>query len=127
VSKAIQYLALDELIEMGESLIPDFRIRDIGLLESALQRPETTIYGVEAYSSFPEKVAALMHSLSSNHALIDGNKRIAWIGGRGFAIINGKDFDVDVDTAEEVIMSLASGELDAKSLALIIKDWLVDG
>jgi death-on-curing protein len=127
VSKAIQYLAIDELIEMGEALIPDFRIRDIGLLESASLRPETTIYGVEAYPTFPEKVAALMHSLSSNHTLIDGNKRIAWIGGRGFAIINGKDFEVDVDTAEKTIMSLASGELDAKSLALIIKDWLVDG
>jgi death-on-curing protein len=124
--KKIHYLALDELIEMGESLIPDFRIRDIGLLESALQRPEMTIYGEEVYPSFPEKIAALMHSLSSNHALIDGNKRILWIGGRAFAIINGMEFDVDVDTAEKVIMSLASGELDAKSLALTVKDWIVD-
>ena len=124
--KKIHYLALDELIEMGESLIPDFRIRDIGLLESALQRPEMTIYGEEAYPSFPEKIAALMHSLSSNHSLIDGNKRISWISGGAFAIINGMDFDVDVDTAEKVIMSLASGELDAKSLALIVKDWIVD-
>lgn len=127
MSKSIQYLTLDELIEMGESLIPDLRIRDIGLLELVLHRPETTIYGVEAYPTFPEKLAALMHSLSSNHMMIDGNKRIAWIGSRAFALINGKDFDIDGNTAEEVIKSLASGELDAKSLALIIKDWLIDG
>jgi len=120
----IQYLYLDEVIEIGEALIPDFRIRDIGLLESAVNRPEMTVYGREAYKKLTEKIAALMHSLASNHALVDGNKRITWSCGRIFAILNGRDFEVDVDEAEKVIVALASGDLDAKSLAPIIEKWI---
>ena len=120
----IQYLYLDEVLEIGAALIPDFRIRDIGLLESAVNRPEMTVYGQEAYKTLAEKIAALIHSLASNHALVDGNKRITWSCGRVFAIINGCDFEVDVDEAERVIVALASGELDAKSLAPIIKKWI---
>ena len=124
MSKEIQYLSLEEVIEIGQALIPDFSIRDIGLVESAINRPSTSIYGQEAYESFAEKVAALMHSLASNHALIDGNKRLTWASGRLFAMINDKDFKVEVHKAEEVIVGLASGQLDAKSLAPIIKEWL---
>jgi death-on-curing protein len=124
VSQEIQYLSLEEVIEIGEALIPDFRIRDIGLLESALHRPATVIYGQEAYPSIEGKIAALMHSLAANHALIDGNKRLTWSSGRLFAILNNLDFYVGIDEAEGVIISLASGELDAKSLAPIIGKWL---
>ena len=120
----IQYLYLDEVIEIGEALIPNFRIRDIGLLESAVIRPEMTVYGREAYKTLAEKIAALMHSLASNHALVDGNKRITWSCGRIFAILNGSDFEVDVDEVEKVIVALASGDLDAKSLAPIIEKWI---
>ena len=120
----IQYLGLEEVIEIGEALIPDFRIRDIGLLESAVHRPATVIYGQEAYPSIEGKIAALMHSLAANHALIDGNKRLTWSSGRLFAILNNLDFYVGIDEAEEVIISLSSGGLDAKSLAPIIGKWL---
>ena len=120
----IQYLYLNEVIEIGEALIPDFRIRDIGLLESAVNRPEMTVYGQEAYKTLAEKIAALMHSLAANHALVDGNKRITWSCGRVFAILNDCDFEVGVDEAERVIVALASGELDAKSLAPIIEEWI---
>jgi death-on-curing protein len=124
VSQEIQYLSLEEVIEIGEALIPDFRIRDIGLLESAVHRPVTVIYGQEAYPSIEGKIAALMHSLAANHALIDGNKRLTWSSGRLFAILNDLDFYVGIDEAEEVIISLSSGGLDAKSLAPIIGKWL---
>jgi death-on-curing protein len=124
MKQKIQYLYLDEVIEIGESLIPDFRIRDIGLLESAVNRPEMTVYGQEAYKTIAEKIAALMHSLASKHALVDGNKRITWSCGRVFAILNGCDFEVEVDEAERVIVALASGELDAKSLDPIIEKWI---
>ena len=124
MSQKIQYLSLEEVIEIGEALIPDFRIRDIGLLESAVHRPATVIYGQEAYPSIEGKIAALMHSLAANHTLIDGNKRLTWSSGRLFAILNNLDFYVGIDEAEEVIISLSSGGLDAKSLAPIIGKWL---
>jgi death-on-curing protein len=82
------------------------------------------IYGQEAYPSIEGKIAALMHSLAANHAPIDGNKRLTWSSGRLFAILNNLDFYVGIDEAEEVIISLSSGGLDAKSLAPIIGKWL---
>lgn len=124
MKKQIHYLTLEEVIEIGEALIPDFRIRDIGLLESAVHRPSTTIYGEEAYKTIEEKISAMMHSIASNHALIDGNKRLTWSCGRLLAILNDLDFHVGVDEAERVIVAFASGKLDAHSLTPIVKEWL---
>ena len=52
-------------------------VRDHGLLESALARPQASVFGEDAYPTLEEKAAALLHSLARNRALIDGNKRLA--------------------------------------------------
>ena len=124
MSEKIQYLFLEDVLEIGEALVPDFRIRDIGLIESAVNRPATTICGQEAYESISDKIAALMHAIAPNHALIDGNRQLSWLCGKFFAILNEHEFQVSDDEAEEVIVALASGELDAKSLAPIIEKWI---
>jgi len=121
VSEPIDYLDLHDLIEIGKSLIPDFRIRDKGLLESAAMRPQTTIYGEDAYPTFEEKVASLMHSLAGNHALIDGNKRIAWSAGRIFCLMNGRDLQMTIDDAEKMILDIAKGDIDAAEIAVILE------
>ena len=108
----VDYLTLEDLLEIGQGLIPDFQVRDIGLLESAAQRPQMSLYGADAYLEFPEKVAALMHSLARNHSLIDGNKRLAWSAGRIFCILNNKDLLFNVDDAEQLILKIARGEID---------------
>ena len=53
-------------------------VHDVGLLESALGRPRATVFGDDAYPDLHTKAAALLHSLARNHALVDGNKRLAW-------------------------------------------------
>lgn len=58
---------------------PIIRNGDVGLLESCIQRAETTVYGVEAYPSIHDKVAAIVDSISRTHPLIDGNKRLAYV------------------------------------------------
>lgn len=121
MSEPIDYLDLHDLIEIGKSLIPDFRIRDKGLLESAAMRPQTTIYGEDAYPTFEEKVASLMHSLAGNHALIDGNKRIAWSAGRIFCLMNGRDLQMTIDDAEKMILDIAKGDIDAAEIAVILE------
>ena len=121
MSEPIDYLDLHDLIEIGKSLIPDFRIRDEGLLESAAMRPQTTIYGEDAYPTFEEKVAALIHSLARNHALIDGNKRIAWSAGRIFCLMNGRDLKLTIDVAEKMILDIAKGDIDVAEIAEILK------
>ena len=118
----IDYLTVDDLIEIGTALIPDFTIRDIGLLESASSRPKTTVYGDDAYSTFPEKVAALMHSLARNHSLIDGNKRLAWSASRIFCLMNGFDLQLTVTDAENIVVATAKGELDVILLSAVLKD-----
>jgi len=113
----IDYLNLEDLIEIGSAIIPDFKIRDIGLLESAANRPQTTIYGKDAYPTFADKAAALMHSLARNHCLIDGNKRLAWSATRAFCLMNGLDLKFKIDTAESLVVATAKGELDVAALS----------
>ncbi len=114
---AIDYLDIHDLLEIGNSLIPDFRVREIGLLEAAVARPQTLVFGNDAYDTFPLKAAALMHSIARNHPLVDGNKRLAWAATRTFCILNGYDIFNDVDSAERVVLSVATGTLDVVSIA----------
>jgi death-on-curing protein len=113
----IDYLTLEDLIEIGSALIPGFAIRDLGLLESAAARPQTTVYGKDAYKTFPIKAAALLHSLARNHCLVDGNKRLAWAGTRTFCLLNGFDLVMSIDEAEAMVQATARGELDVPALS----------
>ena len=121
----IDYLTLDDLVDIGTSLIPNFQIRDIGLLESAVSRPQTTVYGDDAYVTFIEKAAALMHSLARNHCLLDGNKRLAWAATRAFCILNGYDLRLKIDLAEAIVVNTAKGEYEVAELALELSSGLV--
>jgi len=116
----LDYLSVEDLLEIGKSLIPDFRVRDLGLLQSAAIRPKLTVYGSDAYANFPEKVAALMHALAKNHALVDGNKRMAWAGSKIFCIINGKELRLDIDEAEELIVGIAAGKFEVAEIVKVL-------
>ena len=87
-------------------------VRDHGLLESALGRPQATAFGEDAYPSIHEKAAALLHSLARNHALVDGNKRLALAATIAFYGINGLRLTLSNDEAYDLVMSVATGELD---------------
>jgi death-on-curing protein len=106
----LDYLSVDDLLEIGKSIIPDFRVRDLGLIQSAAIRPKLTIYGAEAYVSFPEKVAALMHAVAKNHALIDGNSQLAWASSRAFCLINDKDLHLSIDEVDALITGITAGD-----------------
>ncbi len=121
MSKEIDYLELVDLLQLGKEIIQDFRVSDLGLLESALARPKTTVFGEDAYPTFPEKVATLLHSISSNHALIDGNKRLAWSSARLFCLMNGCDIKMSEDEAYQMVMGVASGEIDLPDLIKVMK------
>lgn len=90
MSIPIEYLDIDDLIELSTSLLGDPPpIRDMGLLGSAVARPRTTVFGEDAYPDLFTKAAALLHSIVNNHALIDGNKRLGWLATAVFLEING--------------------------------------
>lgn len=107
------YLTLPELLRVAERVLgSDVKFRDVGLLESALARPKTTAFGQDAYPTLDEKAAALLHSLARNHALIDGNKRIALAGLIAFYGVNGRRLILSNDDAYDLVMAVAIGVLD---------------
>ena len=121
MAKEIDYLELADILKLGQEIISDFRIRDLGLLESAVARPRTSVFGEDAYPTFPDKVAALMHSIARNHALIDGNKRLAWSAARLFCLMNDVDIKMNRDRAYELVVSVASGQIDLPELCVSLK------
>lgn len=109
----ITYIDVDDLVEIASIVLGEEpRVRDPGLLSSAVARPATAFFGQEIYSDLWDKTAALLHSICMNHALIDGNKRLAWAAARVCLALNEVPIqDVDVDAAEVFVMSVASGTL----------------
>lgn len=120
----IDYLTLEDLIEIGQATVTDFRIRDLGLLESAVQRPKLTVHGRDAYPDFLHKASSLLHALALNHALIDGNKRFAWVALKVFCIMNRKVINLRIDKAERLINQISLGNLDVTDIARILKPYL---
>jgi len=121
MAKEIDYLELADILQLGREIIADFRVRDLGLLESALARPKTTVFCDDAYPSFPQKVATLLHTIARNHALIDGNKRLAWSAARLFCLMNDQDIKMKPDKAYEMVIGVAAGEIDLPKLTVMLK------
>ena len=86
----VEFLDLDDVLDLIRRLLGDPPpIRDIGLLGSAVARPQTAVFGQDAYPDIWSKTAALLQSIVNNHALIDGNKRLGWLATAVFLEING--------------------------------------
>jgi death-on-curing protein len=118
----IDYLSVDDLLEIAAGILPRVEIRDAGLLAAAAGRPRSSAFGAEAYPSFAEKAASLLHSIARNHALVDGNKRLAWSATRAFCLLNGRDLEIGVDEAEAMVVGAAAGTLDVPALAKLVGD-----
>ena len=87
-------------------------MRDYGLLEAALARPQATVFGKDAYADLDAKAAALLHSVARNHALIDGDKRLALAAVIAFYGLNGRRLTLTNDEAYDLVMGVAAGHLD---------------
>ena len=87
-------------------------VRDCGLLEAALARPQATVFGKDAYPSLDAEAAALLHSLARNHALIDGDRRLALAAVIVFYGLNGRRLTLTNGQAYDLVMKVAAGELD---------------
>lgn len=114
--EAVDHLSLDDLLEIAAGILLRAEVRDIGLLAASADRPRVSAFGSEAYPSFAEKVAALLHALARNHALVDGNKRLAWSAARVCCLLNGRDLELGVDAAEALVVAAADGSLDLSEL-----------
>jgi len=110
-----EYLSLEDLLNLVNALGAG-PVRDLGLLDSACHRPQASFFGQDAYPTLAAKTAALMHSLAGNHALVDGNKRLALLATVVFLRINGYGLDLSDDAAFDLTMAVAAGQLDAEGI-----------
>ena len=128
MSADVEYLDLDDLVAAAAVAVgqpPE--VRDWGLLESALARPKAS-FGADAYPSLHQKAAALLHSLVTNHALVDGNKRLGLVAVLLFYGMNGWDLTATQDERVELIMEIADGRLsDVEKIAERLAPWVLRG
>lgn len=118
----VEYLDLEDLLALTEDLRAG-PVRDHGLLESAVARPRTTVFGEDAYPTVFDKAAALLHSLCKNHALVDGNKRIAWLAADVFLRINDIVAVADDDDVFDLVMAVADGSADLAEITEALRSW----
>jgi death-on-curing protein len=120
-----EYLDLDDLLKIARAAADaDVVVGDYGLLESALARPRASVFGQDAYPDLHLKSAALFHSLARNHALVDGNKRLAWTACRTFLAINGQWISAPEDERFDLVIRVATGALpDLDKIADQLRTW----
>jgi death-on-curing protein len=107
------YLELEDLLHIAQrSLGSPPEIRDVGLLDSAAARPRTTVFGQDAYPTLQTKAAALLHSVTRNPALVDGNERLGLAATIAFLGLNGHRLIWSNDEAYDFVMAVAAGNLD---------------
>ncbi|QQG40742.1 MAG: type II toxin-antitoxin system death-on-curing family toxin [Candidatus Levyibacteriota bacterium] len=97
--KGITYITLDVVLAIHDDMVERYGgshgIKDLGLIQSALARPQASFGGEDLYPTILDKAAALFHSLIFNHAFTDGNKRTSITTTARFLYINGYEFKVD--------------------------------
>ena len=117
------YLDLEDALQQISGA--GFYLKDLGLLDSALARPRTSLFGEDAYLELELKAAALMHSLVKNDPLVDGNKRTSWVLLNSFLYINNFFIEMTTEQGLELTLGLATDAIDLASAAEFIQNHLV--
>ncbi len=114
----MQYLTVDDALDINAEILGGTAaLRELGLLESALARPQASAFGQDAYPTIHEKAGALLHSLVLNHPFVDGNKRTATIATTIFLEVNGLRVTWEPAEALEFIIAVAEGKHGVPAIA----------
>ena len=112
----VEYLDLEDLLRLVRVLHAG-PVQDVGLLDSAAARPRSSAFGEDAYPTLELKAAALLHSVVRNHALVDGNKRLAWLATVVFLDLNGHVPSLSHNAAFDLVMDAAAGQAEMQQIA----------
>ncbi|MEU3722618.1 type II toxin-antitoxin system death-on-curing family toxin [Streptomyces sp. NPDC031705] len=124
----VRHLTLAEVLDLARHVClahdQPVELRAPGLLESAVHRPRARMFGTPAYEDPYEQAAALLHGIATNHPLVDGNKRTAWLAAATFLAVNGVDLaGADQDAAYRLVIAVASGaETDVAVIAAGLRE-----
>ena len=116
LNEDVEFLNLEDIMAMVRILSVG-PIRDVGLLDSAVERPRSSAFGEDAYPTFDRKAAALLHSMSKNHALVDGNRRLAWLSTVVFCYLNRVALHLTDDEAFQLVWDIASTRVELTTIA----------
>jgi death on curing protein len=118
-------ISLTEVLYLHEQSILDFGgsngVRDQGLLESAIDRPNATFAGEELYLTLYLKAAAILESIVKNHPFVDGNKRTGWASCAALMRFSGFKFTLTEEEAYDFVIRVASSHLELEDIALFIE------
>lgn len=98
-------------------------VKDHGLLESAVHRPQQSVFGEDAYPSLFDKAAALLESLVKNHCFHNGNKRTAYLVTKSFLLLNGYHLRMERKYAVEFIVDIATGLHTLETISRILEEY----
>jgi death-on-curing protein len=123
LSDPTEFLDLDDLLALAERLLGSpAPVRDVGLLGSAVARPQTSAFGEDAYPDLWSKAAALLQSIVKNHPLVDGNKRLGWLATAVFLELNGVEATaVGNDEVYELVVMIAAGHHEVDEIAGMLR------
>jgi death on curing protein len=119
LNRPVEYLDLDDVLALATRLLGDPPpLRDVGLLGSAVARPQTTVGGQDAYPTVSLKAAALLQSIVNNHALVDGNKRLGWLVTAVFLELNQASVaNATNDDVYDLVITVASTKESIEDIA----------
>lgn len=128
---AIRYLTVPEVVAINVALIRKYSpgelvgVKDRGLLDSAILRPQSSAFGDDAYPTLFEKAAALFESLGQNHPFHNANKRTAFVALVIFLRYNGCAFEMDQKAAENMTVEMVNHAYTFRQLAEIIESHAI--
>ncbi|WP_258232071.1 type II toxin-antitoxin system death-on-curing family toxin [Priestia megaterium] len=123
----IKYLTIDQVIEINKRMILMYNdneqigVKDRGLLESAVYKPQQTLFEKDAYKTIYDKAAVLLHSIAKNHAFYNGNKRTALMSMIVFLYTNGLKFTMSDSKADEFVVRIVKNEFTLETIAEFIE------
>lgn len=120
----MKYLTVEDVIYINRQVVQhaggSIGVRDIGLIDSAVNRPKATFDGKDLYPSLFEKSAAIFHSIIFNHAFLDGNKRTAIASAAQTMFINGYNLKTSNQELESFTLRIVRDRLEVEAIA----EWL---
>ncbi len=124
MTEEYEYLETEDLLLLATMFLGDQPpIRDLGLLGSAAARPQTTVFGTDAYADVWAKAAALLQSIVKNHPLVDGNKRMGWLATAVFLELNGVAVaGASNDDVYELVVGVAAGHHSVEEVAALLQE-----
>jgi death-on-curing protein len=117
------YLTAADVLRINGQFVGPDQLRDFGLLDGAVMRPQVSAFGEDAFPTVHEKAAALLHGLARNHPFVTGNKRTAWTATAMFYMVNGYNLAVEAIDVISLTTDAAEGQIGVQDIAARLKDW----